>query len=147
MSEPVVQEFLTELEILGVSLELSGKRLKCEAPEGVLTPELRAVLAEHKPEIIGVLQGKALILLTLHQISDVWGEIGPCGGSIAWEWILRGSPHGPKIRAAEDRVNAIGSNGNPVALAAACDAWVSAWRDGIEGWKKANGMTRAGKDR
>ncbi len=77
------------------------------------------------------------------QISDAWNEIESSGGSIAWEWILRGSAHGPKIQAAEDRVNAIGSRGDPAALASACDSFVAAWREGIEGWKAANGSTKA----
>ena len=77
------------------------------------------------------------------RISDLWDEIESSGGSVAWEWILRGSPHGAKIRAAEDRVNAVGSQGDLAALAAACDGLVNAWREGIEDWKKGNGRTRA----
>ena len=79
--------------------------------------------------------GKALIRETLHQIADAWSEIEHSGGSIAWEWILRGSPHGPRIRAAEDKVNRIGSKGDPTELKSACTAWISSWREGIEAWK------------
>ena len=70
------------------------------------------------------------------EISNLWDEIETSGGSLAWEWILRGSLHGEKIRAAEGRVNAIGSLGDPAALAAACDGLVNAWREGIEAWKR-----------
>lgn len=77
------------------------------------------------------------------RISDLWDEIESSGGSVAWEWILRGSPHGPRIQAADDRVNAVGSMGDPAALAAACDGLVNAWREGIEGWRKVNGSSKA----
>jgi hypothetical protein len=80
--------------------------------------------------------GKVLINETLNQIADAWCEIENSGGSFAWEWILRGSPHGAEIRKAEDNVNAIGSKGDPRTLAAACDAWVSTWRTGIEAWER-----------
>jgi hypothetical protein len=136
MSEPALREFLNDLEVLGVNLELSGEQLRCEAPEGVLTPELRVVLAERKPEIIQVLQGKALIRETLNRIADAWSEIEHSGGSPAWEWILRSSSHGNLIRQAEDRVDAIGSRGDPAVLKAACDAWLLAWSDGIEAWER-----------
>jgi hypothetical protein len=79
--------------------------------------------------------GRTLIDRTAQRIAERWQEIEDCGGSMAWEWILRGSPHGEKIGAAEDRVNAIGSRGDPSSLAAARDAWVNAWREGIETWK------------
>ena len=35
-------ELLTELRDLGVKLWVDGAELKCSAPKGVLTPELRA---------------------------------------------------------------------------------------------------------
>lgn len=82
--------------------------------------------------------GKDLIRQTLKKIADLWTEIEASGGSIAWEWILQGSTHGARIRQAEDRVNAIGSRGNPASLKAACDAWQFAWREGIEAWKRRN---------
>ena len=47
-----------------------------------------------------------------------------------------------RIQKAEELIDKIGSRGDPAALASACNAWVSAWRDGIEAWKKkaASGM-------
>ena len=89
-----------------------------------------------------VAAGKALIRKTIDRISEAWSEVEHSGGSVAWEWILRGSHHGTKIQKAEDLINTIGSRGDPAALASACNAWVSAWRDGIEAWKKkaASGM-------
>jgi hypothetical protein len=90
--------------------------------------------------------GKALIHEAVLRIADLWNAIETSGGSIAWEWILRGSPHGPKIQQAEDRVNAIGSRGNPAALKSACEAWVFAWREGIEAWKRRLAAIEPGPD-
>ncbi len=78
--------------------------------------------------------GKALIACTVHQISELWNKVELSGGSLAWEWIVYGSHHGPLIRLAEDRVNAIGSKGDQNALESACNAWVAAWREGIQEW-------------
>ena len=80
--------------------------------------------------------GKKRIKDAINRISDLWSEIESSGGSIAWEWILRGSHYGMRIQKAEDLIDKIGSRGDPAALASACNAWVSAWRDGIEAWKK-----------
>ncbi len=78
------------------------------------------------------------------QVSEVWGEVeANDNGDNAWEWILRASPHGPQIRAAEDRVDKVGSTGDPTELTAACFGLVNAWREGIEGWKRANGNSKA----
>jgi hypothetical protein len=79
--------------------------------------------------------GKALIARTVDQIAEMWNEVELSGGSIAWEWILHASHHGDLIRQAEYRVNAIGSRGAHNALAAACNAWLAAWREGIQNWK------------
>jgi hypothetical protein len=79
--------------------------------------------------------GKALIARTVHQIVELWNEVETKGGSLAWQWIVHGSPHGPLIRQAEDRVNVVGSKGDRNALALACDAWLAAWRSGIRDWK------------
>lgn len=83
-----------------------------------------------------VAAGKVIIARTVHQISDLWNEVETSGGSLAWEWIVHGSPHGSLIRQAEDRVNAVGSKGDSNALASACDAWLAAWRRGIQDWKR-----------
>jgi amino acid adenylation domain-containing protein len=49
-------EFLGHLRSLDVSLSLDGDTLKCSAPQGVLTPELRQELADRKPEMIAFLR-------------------------------------------------------------------------------------------
>ena len=81
-----------------------------------------------------VTAGKALIACTVHQISELWNKVETSGGSLAWEWIVYGSHHGPLIRQAEDWVNAIGSKGGHNALEPACNAWVAAWREGLQEW-------------
>jgi hypothetical protein len=47
---------LSDLQARGVRLQVSGERLRIEAPSGVLTPELREILAAHKAELLGILR-------------------------------------------------------------------------------------------
>lgn len=47
---------LADLTTRGVRLSLNDGRLRIEAPKGVLTPELRSALTEHKLELIAFLQ-------------------------------------------------------------------------------------------
>ena len=49
-------ELLGQLRSLNVGLSLDGDALKCSAPQGVLTAELRQELGARKPEIIAFLQ-------------------------------------------------------------------------------------------
>jgi amino acid adenylation domain-containing protein len=49
-------ELLGHLRSLNVGLSLDGDALKCSAPQGVLTPELRHELGECKPEIVAFLR-------------------------------------------------------------------------------------------
>lgn len=51
-----VIDLLGRLRALGVSLTLEGDSLKCAAPPGVLTAELRAELTQNKPEILTFLR-------------------------------------------------------------------------------------------
>ncbi len=51
-----IEEFLSYLCTLDVKLWADGERLRCSAPEGVLTPSLRIQLQERKPEMIAFLQ-------------------------------------------------------------------------------------------
>jgi len=56
-----VQRFLTDLRARGVHLHADGDRLRCTAPPGVLTPELRDQLQHYKSEILELLRaGEAL---------------------------------------------------------------------------------------
>lgn len=51
-----VVELLGHLRSLHVALSLDGDVLKCSAPQGVLTPELRQQLGNRKPEIVEFLR-------------------------------------------------------------------------------------------
>jgi amino acid adenylation domain-containing protein len=51
-----IVEFLSELRGLDIQVFVDGDRLRCNAPEGTLTPEIRAQLAERKAEIISFLR-------------------------------------------------------------------------------------------
>ena len=83
-----------------------------------------------------VLTGKGMIDDAVEQISRLWEEVDHSEGTTAWEWIMRRSHHGGIIRGAEQRVDIVGSGGDPDELASACNTWVAAWRNGIEAWKK-----------
>ncbi len=47
-----VEEFLSDLNELDIKLYIDGNLLRCNAPKGKLTPDLRAHIAERKPEIL-----------------------------------------------------------------------------------------------
>ncbi|MEW6495759.1 MAG: amino acid adenylation domain-containing protein, partial [Cyanobacteriota bacterium] len=49
-------EFLTYLRSRDIHVFVEGERLRCNAPEGILTSELRAEIQERKAEIISFLQ-------------------------------------------------------------------------------------------
>ena len=48
-------EFLVHLKDLGVEVAADGDRLRCGAPAGALTPDLRREIAQRKPEILAAL--------------------------------------------------------------------------------------------
>ncbi len=49
-------EFLAHLRDLDIQVYVEGLRLRCNAPAGVLTPQLRAEITKHKSELIILLQ-------------------------------------------------------------------------------------------
>jgi len=51
-----VSSFLAELRSRDIRLWVAGERLRCSAPAGVLTPELRDQLHQHKSEILEFLR-------------------------------------------------------------------------------------------
>ncbi|BAY48347.1 McnC protein [Scytonema sp. HK-05] len=57
-------EFLSYLRSLDIQVFIEGDRLRCNAPEGTLTPELRVEIQQRKAEIIGFL--KVANYTTLH---------------------------------------------------------------------------------
>jgi len=52
-----VAAFLSELRDRDIQIRAEGERLKCNAPAGVVTPELREQLQQHKAEILKFLRG------------------------------------------------------------------------------------------
>jgi hypothetical protein len=54
-------EFVSHLRALGVQLWAEDNRLRVNAPEGVLTPELRAELARRKTELVAFLRQLASV--------------------------------------------------------------------------------------
>jgi amino acid adenylation domain-containing protein len=49
-------EFLSYLRSLDINIFVEGSRLRCNAPEGILTPELRAKISQRKAEIVSFLK-------------------------------------------------------------------------------------------
>ncbi|MEG4228485.1 amino acid adenylation domain-containing protein [Microcoleus sp. N9_B2] len=49
-------EFLSYLRSLDINVFVEGSRLRCNAPEGIITPELRAEISQKKAEIISFLK-------------------------------------------------------------------------------------------
>ncbi|PHM06521.1 non-ribosomal peptide synthetase [Nostoc sp. 'Peltigera malacea cyanobiont' DB3992] len=49
-------EFFTYLRSLDIQVFIDGKKFRCNAPEGIITPELRAEIQERKAEIIEFLE-------------------------------------------------------------------------------------------
>ncbi len=48
-------EFVNSLRRLDINLFLEGERLRCNAPEGTLTPALKSEISSRKAEIISFL--------------------------------------------------------------------------------------------
>ena len=55
MTKTIV-EFVCYLRDLGITLEADENRLRCQAPEGILTPALRQEIGDRKPELLQFLQ-------------------------------------------------------------------------------------------
>ena len=50
------EQLMQEIVALGGQLSINGDRVRVEAPEGVLTPELKAAITEHKAELLELLR-------------------------------------------------------------------------------------------
>lgn len=55
-------EFLTYLRQLDIQIYLEGERLRCNAPTGVLTPQLSAEIAKYKLELIELLNARTQLV-------------------------------------------------------------------------------------
>ena len=56
-------ELLAKLERLNVKVSLAGDKLRLEAPAGVLTPELKEALRQHKAALMALLSGQPVEVL------------------------------------------------------------------------------------
>jgi hypothetical protein len=73
-------DLLTELSCRGVMLEAKGNRLRYRAPQGILTPELRQALAEHKTSILRLLSAPPADVLSA-------APCARCGSRERWQWL------------------------------------------------------------
>ena len=103
-----VVEILHELRALRVNLSAIGNELICEAPPGVLTPELRARMTANKPAILrllaqtnvaepreGGVHGIAQLASNLsHTQRSIWLleqiQPGTCTWNVSWALDVRG---------------------------------------------------------
>lgn len=91
---------IAELQASGAELTANGERLRYKAPPGLLTPELRAFLVEHKTEIIAHLQRRqadAARLLSLVAMCgycgyELQGRFAVTGGRDNWEAFAKTAP-------------------------------------------------------
>lgn len=65
---------LAELRLRGVDLTVEGGHLRYRAPKGVLTPDLRTAMAEHKVELLTLLTRGPEVSERLEQSSEVPSE-------------------------------------------------------------------------
>lgn len=85
-----IQEFLSYLSELDVRLWLDGNRLRCNAPQEVLTPALQSELAERKSEIIKFLnQANLTASSTIESIQPIpQGEKPPLSFAQQGLWFI-----------------------------------------------------------
>jgi hypothetical protein len=72
------EALLQELHSRGVQLAPEGDRIRYRAPRGVLTPDLKAKLSEHKAEVLSVLQAQGAVLIASPRFGEVWMALDPC---------------------------------------------------------------------
>ncbi len=85
-----IVELLSHLRSKNVALSLEGDALKCSAPQGVLTKELREELGVRKPEIIAFLRASRAGLPGSEQVIVRIDRSGPLPLSLAQQrlWFL-----------------------------------------------------------
>lgn len=117
---PTLPELTATLDALGVRLSL---RLRVDAPRGVLTPELTAALAAHKPTLVARLAGVEV-------------EPSPARG-LPWD-VLQHLRWGPGLTGLSPSIDFDGRH-DPLALAgrlaaagAHLDAYAVAEREAIQ---------------
>ena len=63
-------DLITACRARGISLEIRGDQLRCRAPVGVMTPELKQALAAKKAALMQILAGEAPAPVDPKQPSD-----------------------------------------------------------------------------
>ena len=131
------RELVTELTRRGVALRVSEGRIQYSAPQDVMTPEMKSALSRFKSEILTLYSGSQ-IHNALERIADVWCADIECQGEgdAAWAFI-KASDYWQLIKGAEDKMNGIGSRGDPDELNAACAGWIALWVEAIAAWSEA----------
>jgi TubC N-terminal docking domain len=75
-----LEDLRTRLIDMKVRLSASGGKLVVDAPAGVLTSELKAELAEHKPALLDCMSGGISDVDALAQIASLkWDDISLAG--------------------------------------------------------------------
>lgn len=81
-------DLLAELERLNVKITLAGDRLRLEAPAGVLTPELKETIQQHKPALTALFSGQPVeMVFWPGVVSKVYRARQPCleaGHCLQW---------------------------------------------------------------
>src|SRR5579875_1104438 len=89
-------DFLQHLRSLGINVQVAGEQLQCKAPKGVLTPALRAELAERKQKYLlfcktfGTLRCR-LSLRHHFRVTGIFPSLldrNVCGFSTNWSQII-----------------------------------------------------------
>ncbi len=98
------EELLRDLAAADVRLSARGDRLHIDAPEHLLTDELKAELARHKPELLKLLEGGAELVASMKRLESarisvaVWpdGEMRVVtGGARGQAWRDGGTVYEP----------------------------------------------------
>jgi hypothetical protein len=71
---PTPSTLLADLRRVGVILTARGDRLSFDAPAGALTPDLRATLIRHKPELLAALKAQAAPRLLSVEAGIEWEQ-------------------------------------------------------------------------
>ncbi len=66
----IAHDIIAECRTRGISLEVIGERLRCRAPVGALTPELKQALVAQKAALVQILTGEPPVLAAPQQPDD-----------------------------------------------------------------------------
>jgi len=106
----VAAELLKALRDRGVSLVVDGSQLRYRAPRGAFTDELRAAIAQHRPEVLRLLVADEWLAATLQRISDQHDRIQPGCPVDTPEWerseaVVNAAYHSQSMTALRDALD------------------------------------------